>query len=90
MGDIFLVRVQAVEDDVGVAGVAGCEHYKLEVFGEVFDELFSVRTDIHPGFDNFSVRELDGDFKVADLAGVVAVDQSLVKVKNYCFSVLSL
>ena len=32
MGDVFVLRVQVVQNHIGIAGVAGCENHDLEVY----------------------------------------------------------
>ncbi len=47
VGDVSLVGVYVVEDCVGVAGVAGCEHDYLEVLAEFPQHTLHVGTDVY-------------------------------------------
>lgn len=43
--DVLLLRVQVVEDDVGVAAVRGREDYDLEELVEFGEDFLGVRSD---------------------------------------------
>lgn len=45
-----------------------------------------MRSNIDSCLDDLPVREGDGDFKVADLSRVIAVNKRLVEIQNYCLS----
>ena len=84
--DVLIGGVEVVEHHVGVAGVGSCEDYDLEVFGEVFDYLLGVGSDVYACFYYLAGGEGYGQFYVVGRGeGVVAVDEGLVKIKNYGF-----
>lgn len=86
--DVLVFGVEVVQDDVGVAGVAGCEDDYLEVTGEVLEELEGVGADVDAGLDDLAGGEGYGQFDVVGDAGVlVAVDQGLVQVEYDCLFV---
>jgi hypothetical protein len=81
--DEAVLRVEVVEDHVGVATMAGRENDDLEVLAEVFQDLLRVGADVDAGLDDLAGGEGDGEFDVEGRGqGVVAVDERLVEVED--------
>ncbi len=88
MVDVLAIGVEMVKDDAGVAGVAGCEDDYLELFGEILQDFFAVGSDVDAGFDYLAGGEFDWKFDVVvDVQVFVAMNKSLVKVKDQCLFV---
>lgn len=84
--DVLVVGIEVVEDHVGIAGVAGSEDNHLKVFAQVFENILSVGTDVDTCLYNFSSWEGNRQLDIVGRGqGVVAVDESLVQIKNHSF-----
>lgn len=81
--DVFVGGIEVIQHYIGVAGMGGGKDDDLEMFGEVFDNLLGMGADVDAGFDDLAGGEGYGQFYVVGRGeGIVAVDQSLVKIKN--------
>jgi hypothetical protein len=59
-------------------------HFKI--FTQILQDLFGIRADIDPSLNSFSGRKFDWKFdSIGRIQAVVTMDQSLIKVKDYCF-----
>ena len=83
--DIFPRRVQVIYDYISIARMACCEDHYLKIFVQIFQDFERIGTNIYGSSGYLSIGELDGEFDIARAVGVVvAVDESFVKIKNYC------
>ena len=63
--------------------MAGCEDDYLELFGKVLQDFFAVGSDVDASFDYLACGEFYWEFDVVvDVEVFVAMNKSLVKVKN--------
>ena len=58
--DVFVGGVKVVQHHVGVAGMGSSEDDDLEMFGEVFDDLLGVGSDVDASFYDLAGGEGDG------------------------------
>ena len=81
---VIALRVQEVNDLIGVGLVAGCEDHQLEVLGKLGQEFPRARADVHWSHHCASACELDGQLQLMRLAAVLeAVHQRLVQVEHH-------
>ena len=79
MVDVLVLRVQVVENNVGIAGVTGSEDDYLEVSAQVAKDFLDVRTDVDACLDDFPCREGNRQLDIVwRCEGVVAVDEGLI------------
>lgn len=60
MLDVLAVGIQVIQDNIGIAGVAGCEYDDFEVFAQIFEDILCMGTDVDSCLDDFSSGESDG------------------------------
>lgn len=73
-----------VQHDIGIALVACCEHDDLELFRQLFQQLVTMRPDIHPGIDLLPGGELDLQTDIIRrLDTLITMDQRLIKIQHH-------
>ena len=60
--DVFIGGVKVVQHHIGVAGMGSSEDDDLEMFGEVFDDLLGVGSDVDRSQHGMASRKSDRDF----------------------------
>ena len=75
MRNILVLRIQVVENNIGITGVTGREYNNLKVLGQILENVDSIRSDIDACLDDLTCGELDGQFHIVrDVHILVAVD----------------
>ena len=58
--DVLVGGVEVVQNHIGVAGMGSSEDDDLEMFGEVFDDLLGVGSDVDASFYDLACGKGDG------------------------------
>jgi hypothetical protein len=58
--DVLVLRIEVVEDDIGVAAMASSEDDNLKILGKLAEEVGCMRTDVDTSVDDLSSEEFDG------------------------------
>ena len=83
VADVLVLRVEVVEDHIGVAFVTGREDNDLAHLRHFFQELLGVGTDVDPRINDLASGELDLEGDIMGKAQIlVAVNECLVKVQD--------
>ena len=85
MVDVLVIRIKVVQNHTRIARVACRKHDNLEFFSQILEDLPAIWPNVYARFDNLACWKLNRKFDVVfDVQILIAVDQSLIKVKNYC------
>ena len=81
--NVFVFRIQIVQNNISVATVRGCENNDFIVLGELLQTLNSIRSNIDTSFNDFTMREFDGQNYITRHAGIlIAMNQSFIKIED--------
>lgn len=84
MLDVFVLRVEVIQNHIRVATVTGSEDDDLEVFAEILKDFLGVGTDVDSSLDDFSSWESDGQFDIERRSkSVIAVNEGLIQIKDH-------
>lgn len=73
--NVFVLRIEVVQHNVGVAAVAGREDDDLEVFAKILKDFFGMGTDVDSSLDHFSSWKGNGKLNIERRSkGVIAMD----------------
>ena len=81
VADQFLLRVEVIEDNVGVAFVAGREDNDFTDSGELLQELNCEGSDVHSGVDFLAGGEANAQRDIVrNVKGFITMNQSFVQI----------
>ena len=81
--NVFIFRVKIVKDNISIAAVRSSENDDFKVLWEFLQAFNGIGSHINTSFNNFTMRELDGQDNITGYTGVfVAMDQGFIKIEN--------